>query len=211
MLRSVWARMYLLCRLPICSAHVGEERLSAILFVQTLLSTLFVRLVFLPPRRFPIDSTRISGCHVRHCGDIVGAHPARDFKQRHPHSTMSSDLSLWCYYWEHGNLSPFEIKVPPNATVDNCMRRILQRRKSDSPIGCTRLYKIPQNHPVPLHDIESTLGALSVSDLGSHLHIHELMQDIFQPHPEEGHLHLVLVDRGMYRLWLQCDGTNISY
>ena len=131
--------------------------------------------------------------------------------QRHPHSTMSSDLSLWCYYWEHGNLSPFEIKVPPNATVDNCMRRILQRRKSDSPIGCTRLYKIPQNHPVPLHDIESTLGALSVSDLGSHLHIHELMQDIFQPHPEEGHLHLVLVDRGMYRLWLQCDGTNISY
>ncbi|KAF8551486.1 hypothetical protein OG21DRAFT_1486923 [Imleria badia] len=113
---------------------------------------------------------------------------------------MSSDLTLSYYYLRYGELQPDNIEVPPGATVAHCKKLILRDSKSESPASLTALYRLPEEHTMPLYDANSTLGALSVADLGPPLDFHLSMENIFGPHPEQDRLHLVLVDRGMDRL-----------
>ena len=110
---------------------------------------------------------------------------------------MSSDLKLVYYYRRYGDLQVSPIAVPPDTIVHDCKANILKAEQSTSTPGFADLYKIPQE--VPLDDFESKLGVLSVSNLGRPLVFDRSMQDIFKPHPKEGHLQFVLVDRGMYQ------------
>ena len=119
---------------------------------------------------------------------------------------MSSDLSLFYYYLDYGNATPIPIRVPPNTTVGDCRQFILEHAKSKSPPHRAELYRVPEEHAVNVR----TLGALSVSSLGSPL-VTGTMRDIFGLCPQQDCLHLVLVDRGMYRLWLERDNVNASY